>query len=221
MNKFKYLWGAVFIFVGIFLTFLGRKLIKPAICLMATGATVFLVMFFFYGIFLSNNTETWVGWVVLSVAIIVGSILGLLLAKLTKLGVAVLAGWGGVALALVLWSAFIYKSNSQAVFWIILVAFALIFGGLSFCLFDHMVILATSFAGSYAVMRGISFYAGHYPNEFTLYEMIKNGAFTDIDPIFYAYFTGIIVLFILGACVQYRMKSNHDNAKRHPYHRFR
>ena len=36
--------------------------------------------------------------------------------------------------------------------------------------FDHAIICATAGAGAYGMMRGISFYAGHYYNEFTIAE---------------------------------------------------
>ena len=85
---------------------------KPTLFIIGLGAFVFLSMLIFYSAFFSNNTKDYVGWIVLAVSFIVGIGVGLLLAKLSKLGLAVLAGWGGVCLGLVLWSAFLYKINS-------------------------------------------------------------------------------------------------------------
>ncbi len=50
--------------------------------------------------------------------------------------------------------------------------------------------------------------AGHYPNPFTIQEMVKNGTFGSIDPIYYAYLGGNLVMYILGLVVQYRHKRN-------------
>ena len=41
-----------------------------------------------------------------------GIVAGLMLAKLSRVGVAVLAGWGGLTLGLILYSAFMYKTES-------------------------------------------------------------------------------------------------------------
>lgn len=193
---------------------------KPAIFLIGWVGFTFLVMLVFYSAFLSNTTETWVGWLVLAGAVIIGAFVGLLLAKLTKLGVAVLGAWGGACLGLVLWSAFLYKINSQVVFYIFLVLFAIIFASLSLCLFDHALIISTSFVGAYAFVRGISMYAGGYPNEFTLVEMIQKGLLV-VEPAFYAYFAGIIVAFIIGLVVQYKSRSKNEVDTRHPYYNLR
>lgn len=164
-------------------------------------AFVFLSMLIFYSAFFSNNTKDWVGWVVLSCSILVGILVGFILAKMTKLGLAVLAGWGGATLGLVLWNAFLYKTNSDVAFWIFIVAFALISASLSCCLFDHLLIITTAFVGAYAFVRGISMYAGGYPNEFTLVDLIKKHLISEVNPIFYAYLAGIFVAFILGMIV--------------------
>jgi len=175
LERYKYLWGAIFIAVGFFLCLFGRKMFKPTIFILGMGAFVFISMLVFYSAFFSSNTESYVGWIVLAVSVVVGIIVGLILAKLSRLGVAVLASWGGACLALLLWSAFLYKINNQVVFWVFLVLFALVFASLSCCMFDHILIISTSLVGAYGFVRGISMYAGGYPNEFTLVDLIKNG----------------------------------------------
>ena len=112
LEKYKYLWGAVFIAVGFVLCLFGRKMFKPTIFIVGLAAFVFLSMLVFYSIFFSSNTKDYVGWIVLAVSVVVGIFVGIVLAKLSKLGVAVLAGWGGACLGLVLWSAFLYKINN-------------------------------------------------------------------------------------------------------------
>ena len=136
------------------------------------AAFVFLSMLFMYSTFFSDKTDPVYGWVTLALSIILGAIVGVILAKLSKLGVAVLAGWGGFSLGLVLYSSFLYFINSQVFFWIFVVSMAIIFGLLSLCLFDHALILSTSFVGSYMFIRGISFFAGKYQNEFVIADLI-------------------------------------------------
>lgn len=53
-------------------------------------------------------------------------------------------------------------------FWCVSVGFAIVAAILSFFWYEHVLIIMTSFAGAYMFVRGISFYAGGFPNEFTL-----------------------------------------------------
>lgn len=99
---------------------------------------------------------------------ILGTVVGLLLAKFSRVGVTVLAGWGGLCLGLILYSAFLYKFESQVVFWVTIIGFAIVSGVLSYFFIDYIVIASTSLIGAYGLVRGISLYAGRYPNEFTI-----------------------------------------------------
>ena len=136
LEKYTGLWGALLISVGFVLAFFGRKLFKPTICLLGTAAFVFLSLLFFYSVFFNGNTKTYVGWIVLIFSVLLGSVAGLFLAKMSRLGVAVLSGWGGLCLGLILYSAFLYKFESQVFFWVFIVILTLIFAGLSFVIFD-------------------------------------------------------------------------------------
>jgi len=219
LNKYKYVWGAFFIVLGLALNFFGRKLFKPTLCIAGTITVAFALMLFFYSVVLNDETKSWVGWLVLVCCVLVGALVGFLLAKVARLGVAILAAWGGVSVGLICYTAFLYHLHSQVAFWIILVVFALVFASLTCCVYDHVLILATAFAGSYSFVRGISMYAGGYPNEFTLYSYISKGLMKNVPGTFYAYMAGFIVLAILGSVVQYKMRSRDVDRKRHPYHR--
>jgi hypothetical protein len=43
--------------------------------------------------------------------------------------------------------------------------------------------------------------------------MIKNGTLKDIDPLYYAYLGGNIVLYIMGCVVQYRHKKKYPDSE--------
>src|SRR5207248_8622567 len=79
LYKYKAIFGAVLIAVGFFVCLFGRKLFKPTIFILGLGAFVFLSMLFFYSVFFNSNTQPYVGWIVLSVSIVVGIIIGLVL----------------------------------------------------------------------------------------------------------------------------------------------
>ena len=112
LGKYIGLWGAILIALGFVLTLFGRKLFKPTICIVGTFAFVFLSLLFFYSVFFNSNTKTYVGWIVLILSVLVGAVVGILLAKASRIGVAVLSGWGGLTLGLILYSAFLYKTEN-------------------------------------------------------------------------------------------------------------
>lgn len=77
---------------------------------------------------------------------------------------------------------------------------------LAFVVFEHAMILSTAMLGSYFTIRGIAVYGGGYYNAFTVIDMMKAGLIDQIDPIYWGYLTGIIVLTIIGALVQYKCR---------------
>lgn len=221
IHKNSYLFGALLIIMGITVGVFGKKLFKPTICIIGTFAFLVISMLFVFSVFFNRDTETWVGWVVFSVCLLLGCFVGLVLAKLSKLGVAILAGWGGFLLGLILYNSFMYKldSDKRIVFWIFNISMAIIAGILSIYLFSHAVIIATSIVGSYAFIRGISLYAGGFPDELDLIKMIEAGDSDSIDGRFYGYMAGFFVASIICIIFQYKMWNKDQNAKyQHPYH---
>merc|ERR1711924_590015 len=102
MDKYSYIWGVLFIVGGIFLGFFGRKLFKAAIFMVTTIAVVFGILLLFYTTFLKDTTEMWVNWLVLVCSIIIGLVVGFFVMKLERFGAALLAGWGGFMVGLML-----------------------------------------------------------------------------------------------------------------------
>jgi len=74
-----------------------------------------------------------------------------------------------------------------------------------------IIIAATSFMGSYFVIRGISQYAGGFPNETSLKDELQSGALAwDTFPkAFYGYLAGIVVL--TGISIVYQRRHNKRN----------
>jgi hypothetical protein len=174
-SKYSFVFGGFLIAMGIVVGLFGKPLFKPTICLV--GALVFLVVasLFIFSLFFTRITPNWVGWIVFSIALFIGSIVGLILAKLSRLGVAVLAGWGGFCLGMILYASFLYKldGDKQIFYWVFNISLGVIAGIMSIFLFDHAIVISTSIIGTYAFIRGISFYAGGYPSEFELIQIIK------------------------------------------------
>lgn len=221
MKQYQYLWGAAFIVAGLFLALFGLKLFGIAIFLITAFATTFILLLAFYSLFLSDNTEDWVGWTVMGCCILIGLIVGVIMYKIKKVGAAILAGWGGFMLGLLLNETVMYKAQSEILFWCVAIACAVVAAVLTFFIIGHVLVVSTSFIGAYLFVRGISLYAGGYPNEFELIKKVQSGATPHVDPWFYAYLAGIVVAFVIGLIVQYKHLKKIEEDESHPYHKLK
>ena len=219
LDEYSYIWGVLFIVGGTFLCFFGRKLFKAAIFVVTTVVVVFAILLLFYTTFLNDTTDAWVGWTVLICSILIGLVAGFFIMKLERVGAALLAGWGGFLIGVMLNDMVLYLAESQAVFWCVSIGCALVAAVLSFFLYEHVLINMTAFAGAYMLVRGISFYAGGFPNEFTLAEEIKAGDTSAMNNWFYLYMVCIFIAFVFGDIVQY--KTNPRNKPENPYDRLK
>lgn len=220
IDEYKFIFGFAFIGLGLFFGILGFKLFQVALFIVVTIAVAFLILFIFYATFLSTNTASWVGWLVLAFAVLLGMLGGFLATKVEKFAGAILAGWGGFLIGVLLNETIMWLANSSVLFWIVNIVCALIFAALGFFMFDHAICFATSFIGSYMVMKGIGIMAGGFPNIYVLIEMIENNAIDTIPGVFYAYLAGVVVLTIICTIIQFKFflkKKQQEEA--HPYNK--
>lgn len=172
--EYKYLWGSVFILMGVFLAFFGRNLFSAALFIVAAIVFIGLILVIFYSTFLSDTTNL-VTWIVITCTILVGLLVGFFAMKLEKIGACLLAGWGGFCCGVLLNETVLYYATSVALSWSINCACALVAAILAWFLFNHAIIISTALIGSYFTMRGVGLYAGGFPNEYVLMEMISTG----------------------------------------------
>jgi len=201
MEENKWIWTALFVGIGVFLCFLGRKLFKVTIFIVAATLTVFGILLLFYTTFLKDTTENWVGWLILVCSILIGLVVGFFVTKLERLGAALIAGWGGFLGGMLLNETILFLAQATWLFWVVSIGCAIIAAVLSFFFFEHVLIIGTAFAGAYMFFRGISFYAGGFPNEFTLAEELKDGVDGVFSGWFYLYLALIVAMSIGGAIV--------------------
>jgi hypothetical protein len=102
----------------------------------------------------------------LAVSILLGVVVGILLVKSRKAGVAIMAGWGGVTLGFILTTALVI--DNVYAYWAIIVGCAIVCAFFAFKTEKLVIMLATAHIGSYLAIRGISLYAGGFPNESSL-----------------------------------------------------
>lgn len=222
IDQYWWIFGPAFIAVGVFFALLGFKLFQAALFIVATIVVSGLILFVFYSTFLEDNTAAWVSWLVLSISIVLGLLGGFLTVYLEKFAGAIICAWGGFMLGVVLNETVVWLAGEAWLFWVINIILALIFFGIGYKFFEHGIMIATAFIGSYMMMKGVGIMAGGFPNIYALVQMIEDGAITSIDPVFYAYLAGIIVLTILCSIFQYKCfvkeaLKNPRNGGTHPY----
>merc|ERR1712130_772769 len=92
-----------------------------------------------------------------------------------------------------------------------------LFIGISFSVSEYIKIVLTATVGAYCMMRGVSCFAGGFPNEFITARELSNGVVNAVPWQFYLYLAGIVVVSALGTWWQVRKYKNED--LKHPYHK--
>ncbi len=183
------------------MTFFGRKLFVFTVYIIGAAFTVCGIMILFYTTFLKATHAYWLGWLVFSLSIVAGLGIGFLCTKNLRLAGSLVCGYGGFMLGVTINDMGLYIYHSQAVFWCVNIGLAVAFAVLALLFFNQAVIISTAFTGSLFVMRAISILLGGFPLSFHLIGLVKAGVITNIDPTFYGYLAGMVVLTIIGAFV--------------------
>ena len=208
--------GVIGIVGGFILAFYGFRLLKPTIFAAGFLACCAASMLIFYAAYANSVDELEAFYIWLGVGAGVGLIVGYLLQKVLKVGAAFVAGWGGLALGLILNEAVMWHFEYVWVFWTTNIVCMIVAAVLAFKYFEHIFIYSSSIMGSYFLIRGVSVYAGHYYNEFTVIKLLKAGLYDEIDPYYWGYVGGFVAIALIGAWYQFR---NLKPAKpAHPYH---
>ncbi|PVU85593.1 hypothetical protein BB559_006928 [Furculomyces boomerangus] len=201
--------GVILIVLGTMFLFFGRKLVK--ITIFFGGFFLFGILFLIvaYRIRAPLDGENTRAMIYLVVAIVVGLIGGALALWLFKLGLFILGGLGGFALA-----AYIMNWSSTGLFsqnWVrivFIVAFVIV-GGLLVLFFERpAIIISTSIYGSYALFVGIDCFA-----KTGFKESVASALSKTVNPVkntlsVYGMLAGTIVLAIIGALVQFKTTKN-------------
>ena len=220
LAEYKYYFGALLLLTGLGLVFVGRLMLKPAVCFAGFLTTVALSCFIYYSVYLEDESDLADFWFFLGGGALAGIIVGLVMCMCVRFGAAILAGWGGVCGAMILYSSCIYKAELEWLFWFTIVTCALIAAIAAFIFMDEVVIVATALLGAYCLVRGTACYAGHYYNEVTMAKMAEEGLLDEVDPWYWAYVAGFFVMVLVGMLVQcghYRAEKKRVVVVTHPY----
>lgn len=124
-----------------------------------------------------------------------------------------MGSFGGVVLGLLITTVVGPAVSNAVLYYCIIIGCALIAFVITLKIETGVIIVSTSFIGSFMIIRGISMYAGGFPNETELHSMAEDG-FIDwktFPKVFYAYLVGILILSIGTGIFQW--KQNKENEK--------
>jgi hypothetical protein len=203
--------GALALIAGFLFLFCGLALIKGVVFIAGFVLTTMVVLILFYGTFMASNTAVWAFWTIIGCSALVGCGIGALMVWGIRFGAAILCAWGGFMLGLIINEMWLYIYGSLAVFWTTSILVAIACGVAAFIVFEPAVILMTAFLGSYFMCRGLSMFVGGFPSAFEVTAMVKQHAFSTIDPVFYGYLAGMVLLTILGFFVQWKLFKKKDD----------
>jgi hypothetical protein len=201
--------GIIYCVVGPLIAFFGTQMF-PIVC-------AILIAVFVLGLIVSISLAF--GWMVTTggcIAVLcVGAVCGILAGVLIKrhiwLMVALLGAIGGFFGGALIFSLVCAASGWNAVWgwWVFTIVFAMIGMFAAYKLGAPVVLLTTSFVGSYLFMRSWTlFFPGHYPSEA---EIMSNPEELDVDGIFWVFIGVFAVSFVASTCVQVKRGQVHED----------
>ena len=215
MEKFKYLFAAIFVCLGLFLAFLGRKLWYMTVFIIGDLAVTAALVLIGFPTIADQYSAAWVGWAIIVVSLAIGTLGGILATKLQKPIVGILCAWGGFCLGVLVNNSVVYLAGNDILFWSINILLAVVCGVAGYKIFDMAIIIATSFIGSYLIARGASLIWGGFPNAYLLMKEIKYGLRDSVGTEFYYYLIGMFAMTVFASYCQRKMlppkpKDNYD-----------
>lgn len=219
---YKAIFAAALILFGLFNCILGQKFSQFTSFLLALFAVTVLWLILSQYI-LPSGCATWIIWVMLAIGLILGATAGYFVFKYHKKVIAFLVG--GVAgfflgefLFNLLGNKINWNSTVVHILFIIGCIIALIV--VAFFLKDVIIIFATSFIGAYTLIRGISFFAGGFPNEFTVMDLRSRGENEQLKGLLtwkvYVYLSAIVIVTGLSIFIQYKINKGFKKREEGP-----
>jgi hypothetical protein len=209
----KYIVAAIMIVVGLVFCFAGNAMVN--VILFITGAVVAFAGISYVTFWaletMNKEASTTVQWVIIVGSAVLGLLAGFAVKTYRTIGISCLAAWGGVALGMLLTTTFLISNVYSK--YAIIIGCAVVIGFFAFKVEKLVVIIVTGFIGSYMIVRGISLYAGGFPNEMAVGREISEGGvdFDQFPKTFYGYLAGIGVCAIVGVIVQLKQNKHKDN----------
>ena len=223
LNEYPWVLGVILIGFGVVSTFFGGKWFPIILATIGGGITllVVLVLASLIGLLdaLDTKADASAGSIALCVFTIIVAIalaifVGWFVRKARRIGGTVAAAAGGFFGGFMLYNlVFAAWWNNVACLLILSIGLAIVAGFVAWRFDKVIIVYLTAGIGAYALVRGISVFAGNFPNEITTYQQISNDTF-EITNYFYIYLASVVVTFIAGVFTQWKLgyhEHKHDD----------
>lgn len=220
LSENPWLLGIILLIFGGIVTFYGGKFF-PWVLASITGGVTFLVILLLASVLgllvaLDKGKKSSGGEIALAVlsfvvAAAAGVLAGLFIKAIRRVGLMLLGATAGFFLGFLLYT-FVFAQWVQHVALLATLCFggALAMGYVTYKFDKLLIVYLTAFLGSYGFIRGISMFAGKFPNEIFLYQQLSNNAFEGLTWEFYLYLASMGVLGVLGVLHQ-KSKGYHQH----------
>jgi hypothetical protein len=210
MNDYPWLFGIIMILGGPIVAFYGKRFF-PWVVSGIVAVTFLLGALVVCSLLGYMETTTGVG-VSIAVSVIVCLLAGWFVMKTVWIAVGVLGLVGGFFLGSMIYTIFLAALGWNALWAMVTFSLVCAVGGgfLSFKYSKTVVLVMTSVIGSYAFMRGLSYFVGGFPSEAALFHSLEaKQPIENMNNFFWIY----LALFVCGsiAAMIYQSRSNDDH----------
>lgn len=183
MEANKIIFMIVIVVIGIFLTYLGSKILNITLMITAFFATVIGVFLVVFGIFGAYKISNGIMWLIFSLTILLAGGVGFLFYKFKQIFSISLGGLTGYFCSMMLYNFVLryIKSNPDVVYWVTLVVCVGLGILVAIYLEKHLIITSTALLGGYATVRGASLVIGGFPPESEVIDLIRKGEFYQLS----------------------------------------
>ena len=201
------------IVIGGVVNFFGRKFFQYTLAALGFlfGSMTSLLLLSLAGLLdgLNNdNKPLWLAIVCIVICIGLGVLCGWLLFRTWMIGACIVGAIAGTFGAIVLYQTVFAATESFWILFLFIIAGASAGVFLVHKFFDMVLIVSTSFIGAYCFVRGISMFAGGFPNEIVTFDKLSEGIDPEFSDYFYAYLAVIVTLTVLGVIHQRKTLAN-------------
>jgi Domain of unknown function (DUF4203) len=160
----------------------------------------------FYAVYANSTTDPQEFFMWLGGGAVVGIILGCILMKKQKAGIGMLAGWGGIALGVIIDEMFVYRFGYTWSSYACMLGGASLAGWAASKWYEPMMVISTACLGAFLITQGIAFYVGNEFNVFTAANMVSAGLYDQIDQWYLIYIGAFFALTAIGYVIQMKQK---------------
>ena len=221
--KFIQDYKAIFIIAlmgfGLFNCIFGKKLAKYTGFLLSLLIITVLVLVFSQFV-LPSGCKEWIIWVMLAVGILLGGTAGYFVFKYHEKAFALVAGGiAGFFIGEFLYNLFGNRidANGTVINIVFVVASIIALVVLAYFFNKFIIIFSTSFIGSYCFIRGISLFAGKFPDEFQVMDLTTEGETEQLKELLtwevYVYLAAMLVLCVISIVLQFKFNKDDDDDK--------